>query len=56
MYSLHRPTISFQVYPNNNATAKCQKRIKIENVQDSTSQQIFDLEKLVFLLVLASWW
>jgi len=25
-----------------------QKRIKRENLQDSTSQQIFDLEKLVF--------
>jgi len=25
-----------------------------ENLQDSTSQKIFDLEKLVFLLVLAS--
>jgi len=36
-----------------------EKRIKTENVQDSTSQKIFDLEKLVFLLVLASvpgWW
>jgi len=31
-----------------------QKQIKTENVQDSTNQKIFDLEKLVFLLVLAS--
>jgi len=35
-----------------------QKQIKRETIQDSTSQKIFDLEKLVFLLVLASipWW
>jgi len=34
------------------------KRIKKENVQDSTRQKIFELEKLVFLLLLASvpWW
>jgi len=35
-----------------------EKWIKRVTIQDSTSQKIFDLEELVFLLVLASvpWW
>jgi len=35
-----------------------EKRIKKETIQDSTSQKLSELEKLVFLLVLASvpWW
>jgi len=40
--------ISTRIISTNGYLSTAEKRIKTENVQDSTSQKIFDLEKLVF--------